>query len=209
MPGLRLPWTNGSMLRLQRGSPGGRPMSAKPRSRAKHIGRRESGTFSLIPHAVQDSANWKRCGGTAIKLLCDLIRQFKGHNNGDLTTCRTVMAKSGWKVPETLHFAALELEHYGLIIRTKQGGLQVGPNLYALTWVPVDDCRGKHDHPPTKTPTGDWKIERPRYRRPQRSEPVRIPQGYVRSPYLAERKRCISVTHSVTADTHGDEQAST
>jgi hypothetical protein len=146
-------------------------MHHKARSRAKHLGRRESGTFSRVPHAVQDSANWKQCGGTAIKLLCDLIRQYNGHNNGDLTTCRTFMAKRGWTVPETLHFAALELEHYGLVFRTKQGGLQIGPNLYALTWMPIDDCSGKLDCSRTKVPTGEWKHDRPRYKRPKRREP--------------------------------------
>lgn len=149
----------------------------KSRSRAKHVGRRESGTFSAIPHAVQDSPNWKKCGGSAIKLLCDLVRQFNGHNNGDLTACRTIMAKRGWSVPETLHFAALELEHYGLISRTKQGGLQIGPNLYALTWLPIHECGGRHDCSPTRVASGAWRQEVPRYKRPKRNatSPVRIP----------------------------------
>lgn len=67
----------------------------KPRSRQKHKGRREGGSFSAIPHAVQDSPNWKRCGGTSIKLLCALVRQYNGFNNGDLCAAESVLEVYG------------------------------------------------------------------------------------------------------------------
>ena len=63
----------------------------KPRDRARHKGRTERGSFTYIPHAVQDSPNWRACGGSAIKLLCDLARQFRGNNNGDLCASMSIL----------------------------------------------------------------------------------------------------------------------
>lgn len=128
----------------------------RQRSRGRHKGRKQSGTFTLIPHAVQDSPNWRRCSGTAIKLLCDLARQYNGKNNGDLCAARSILKPLGWTSPDTLHWALQELRHYGLLKLTRQGGLRA-PNLYALTWYPIDACNGKLNHPSTAVASGDWK----------------------------------------------------
>ncbi len=140
---------------------------AKPFSRKKHKGRRESGNFTLIPHAVQDSQNWRACSGTGIKLLCDLARQYNGSNNGDLGASLAVLAPRGWKSPSTLNHALHELRHYGMVELTRQGGLNM-PSLYAVTWHAIDDCKGKLDCSATMTASGDWKE--------QRSEPFKRPQ---------------------------------
>jgi len=146
------------------------------RDRARHKGRRESGTFVLIPHDVMDSLNWRACGGTAIKLLCDLARQFNGKNNGDLGASLTLLIPRGWSSSETVGNALRELRHYGLILLTRQGGLH-GPSLYALTWKPINDCKGKLDVPATTLPPGDWKepreepFERPKRKRKQNATP--------------------------------------
>lgn len=146
----------------------------KPRSRVKHTGRRQSGTFTLIPHAVQDSANWRQCSGTAIKLLCDLARQFNGRNNGDLCAALTVMEPRGWKHGETVGNALRELRHYGLLFLTRQGGLNK-PSLYALTWLPIDDCGGKLECSPTRIAPGDWKEVRTRFKRPPKKRTPTTP----------------------------------
>lgn len=141
----------------------------RPRSLLRARGRRPTGTFSLIPHDVQDSVNWRQCGGTAIKLLLDLARQYNGHNNGNLVACRSVLGDRGWHAPETLHFAVRELEHYGFLERTKQGGLFVGPNLFALTWHAIDECGGRLPCRATVTASGLWKNPQPKFKRPARS----------------------------------------
>ena len=128
----------------------------KPRSRSRHKGRRDTGYFTLIPHAVQDSPNWHACSGTAIKLLCDLARQYNGSNNGDLGASMTVLKPRGWKSSDTLNNALHELRHFGMIVLTRQGGLNM-PSLYAVTWQAIDDCKGKLDCAATTTPPGDWK----------------------------------------------------
>lgn len=140
----------------------------KPRSRTKFKGRREGGTFTAIPHAVQDSTNWRQCSGTAIKMLCDVARQYNGRNNGDLCAALSVLKPYGWRAPETVWFALRELRHYGLLLLTRQGGLH-GPSLYALTWQAIDSCGGKLEVSSTTTAPGDWKRPREPYKRPARN----------------------------------------
>ena len=128
----------------------------KPRDRAKHKGRKVQGGFTLIPHAVQDSPNWRACGGSAIKLLCDLARQYRGANNGDLCASMSILKPKGWTSPETVTFALRELRHYGLIVQTRQGGLHAA-SLYAVTWHAIDECGGKLDCAATSVPLGNWR----------------------------------------------------
>lgn len=160
----------------------------KQRSRRKHKGRRESGTFLSFPHAVMDSPNWRRCSATAIKLLCDLARQYNGHNNGDLCAALSMLRSRGWSSPETVVNAHRELEHYGLIMLTKQGSL-FGPSLYALTWQPIDECGGKLDTSATKVAPGLWKsnIEE-RFRRPPKNRKSSTDSEVVR--YSIRSDRC-------------------
>jgi hypothetical protein len=85
--------------------------AAKSRSsRLQNKGRAELGSFTAIPHAVQDSANWRACGGSAIKLR-DLARQYRGSNNGDLGASMSILKSRGWTSPETVTFALRELQH--------------------------------------------------------------------------------------------------
>lgn len=137
---------------------------AKRPSRQKLKGRKESGTFTAIPHAVQDSQNWCRCGKNARALLTDIARQYNGKNNGDLCAAVTTMKAYGWKRGETLSNLLRELRHYGLLEMTRQGGLN-RPSLYALTWQPIDECNGKLDCLPRHTASGEWKRTREKYQR--------------------------------------------
>lgn len=134
------------------------------KKRWREKGRKDSGNFSLIPHMVQDSPNWKACGGTAIKLLCDLARQYNGRNNGDLCAARSVLATRGWRSPDTLDRALQELLHYGFITLTRQGGRNLS-NLYGLTWHAIDECDGKLDCSATRVASGDWKLAKPPFKR--------------------------------------------
>lgn len=146
----------------------------KPRSRLKLKGRREGGTFTMIPHAVQDSANWRQCSGTAIKMLCDVARQYNGRNNGDLCGALSLLRKHGWTSPDTVTSALRELRHYGLLLLTRQGGLPLA-SLYALTWQAIDECGGKLDCAPTTVAPGTWKEPRERFKRAPRKRNATTP----------------------------------
>ena len=87
--------------------------------------------------------------GNSIKLLIDLGYQYNGYNNGDLCASLSVLRKRGWNSNQQLAKALKELLERNLIVQTKQGGLNLGPNLYAITWQPIDECNGKLDANPT------------------------------------------------------------
>ena len=135
-------------------------MAASPQKQRQRNGKgdgRENGIFIALPHAVIKSAAWRGLTPKAKVLLIELFIQYNGHNNGNLCAAPKTMAEFGWKGNSTLPAARQELEHSGLIILTKQGGRN-RPNLYAVTWKAINECGGKLEHPPTKTPLGYWRL---------------------------------------------------
>ena len=147
----------------------------KPRGRLKDKGHKLGYTFVALPRPVLDSPNWQRCSGTAIKLLCDLARQYNGHNNGDLCAAMGILRPRGWSSPETVTNAYRELQHYGLIMLTRQGGLHA-PSLYALTWCAIDECKGKLDCSATVVAPGTWKVAATeRFKRPPKNRKPTTP----------------------------------
>jgi hypothetical protein len=127
----------------------------KPRSREKHRGRKESGTFLRIPTDVLASPNFCALTAKAKALLLDIGARYKGFNNGNLASPWTWMKERGWRSKDTLHRALKELLQAGMIEQTRQGGLH-GPSLYAFTWLPIDECKGKLDMAPTRVASGKW-----------------------------------------------------
>lgn len=151
-----------------------RERAMKPRNRSKHKGRSESGTFTMIPHAVQDCPNWRQCSATAIKMLCDVARQYNGRNNGDLCAAMSILKRYGWKHSETILLALRELRHYGFLLLTRQGGLHA-PSLYAVTWHAIDDCGGKLECASTAVAPGHWKEPRDLFKRPPKKRKATTP----------------------------------
>lgn len=111
--------------------------------------------FAGIPKAVMEHPDYKNLPYTAKALLFELIYQYNGHNNGNLAAALTIMkARGAFTSPPTLSAAIKALLDSGLIIKTREGRF-INPGgrcaLYALSWRPVDECQGKHDHQPTTT----------------------------------------------------------
>jgi len=127
------------------------------KNRARATGRREGGTFAAFPHACLDHPKWAQLTPRAKACLIDLYAQFRGKNNGDLVMAWTVMRKRGWKSRSQLLKARNELEDAGWILLTRQGGRN-RCSLYAVTFHPIDECKGKLELPATVTAPGDWKI---------------------------------------------------
>ncbi len=146
------------------------------RTRRKIVGRSDSGGFFALPHAVLDSPNFRMLSAHAVKLLCDLGRQFRGTNNGDLSAAWRLMHARGWRSRDTLCHALAELQHFGLIERTRQGGLHQC-SLYALTWKAIDDCKGKLDCAPTRVPSGKWQQTQATMPKPERKNRAPSPTG--------------------------------
>jgi hypothetical protein len=91
-----------------------------------------------------------------VKLLMDLYAQYNGRNNGDFHCTWSLMEKRGWHSEDTLHRALKGLIGRGWIIRSRQGGKH-RCSLYAVTWLRIDECGGKHDLRATITAPGTWK----------------------------------------------------
>jgi len=118
--------------------------------------RRQHGQYFALPHAVMASTNYIKLSAYAVKLLNDLGLQFNGKNNGDLCATWSMMRMRGWKSASTLYKAINELTAYGFICKSRQGGRHK-PTLYALTWQPIDECKGKLDLKPTTASLGTWR----------------------------------------------------
>lgn len=126
------------------------------RSRAKATGRRESGSYVALPHAVLRHPNFASLSPRATKLLMDLCSVYNGQNNGDMATAWTIMRHRGWRSRDQLFKAQKELLEKAFIVKTRQGGRN-RCNLFAITFWSIDECNGKLDISGTISPPGDWK----------------------------------------------------
>lgn len=106
------------------------------------------GHFS-IPACVLNHPDYIELSYPSKALLIDIGAQYNGRNNGDLQCSRNVMSSRGWTSNATRERALKELIAREWLLLTKQGGMGIGPNLYAITWQPIHECGGKHDFKPT------------------------------------------------------------
>ena len=100
------------------------------------------GAYSALPHVVLDSPAYTGSTIAAKALLCELMRQHNGANNGRFHLAHNWLAKRGWASKSIVEKARDELMARGLIIQTKQGGLFIGPTWFAVTWLPITNYVG-------------------------------------------------------------------
>lgn len=84
-----------------------------------------------------------------MKVLIFIGAQYNGRNNGDLQCSRSVMTSVGFTSDDMCNKGIKELIEREWLVKTKQGGRGIGPNLYTITWQPIHECGGKHDLKPT------------------------------------------------------------
>ena len=112
-------------------------------SYSKSKGRNSKGRFIAIPHSVLDHPDYIRLKGGAIKLLNELVRQYNGKNNGNLTVAYSVLKGRGFNSKDTITKGKNELLEAGLIVLTREGFFS-NPGakcaLYALAWQAIDEC---------------------------------------------------------------------
>lgn len=118
----------------------------------------------MLPHALLKCHDFTSLSGSALKVFLHLATQFNGKNNGDLSATLGDVRASGVRSSSTLTAAIAELLQKNLIICTRAGRfMKPGGRcaLYAMTWMPVDDCNGKElEHPPTTAPLRAISLER-------------------------------------------------
>ena len=122
--------------------PGGRRKMGRMKRRGKR------GQFMQLPYALLDTADYLSLSPSSKQLLIDVFRQYNGHNNGDLSASFTLLQRRGWKSKGTLKRALDQLISRDLLVKTREGWFQGEHSsqcaLYAVTWLGIDECRGKN-----------------------------------------------------------------
>ncbi len=113
-------------------------------------------TFSKLIHVFFQSPEYALLSPRAVKLLIDLYCRFDGKNNGDLSAAWTLMRPVGWSSKDQLAKGIRELLESGWLCVTRQSDRK-RPRLYALTFLPIDDCDGKLDVSPTRIASHTWR----------------------------------------------------
>lgn len=101
-----------------------------------------NGAYTAVPHRVLDSPAFIGASDRAKSLLLALMRQHNGSNNGRFQLTDKWLAKRGWPSAGLNLKARAELIERDLIVQTKWGGLNMGPNWFALTWLPISNFVG-------------------------------------------------------------------
>ena len=89
------------------------------------------------------------------------------------------MKNRGWKSKDTLNKARQELLDVELIMVTRYGDRR-RPHLYALTFLAIDECKGKLDVQPTERPLSLWRAHEPMtLPTPRKTPPTGVPNHAV------------------------------
>lgn len=115
-------------------------MPARKR-KVKH-GEWADGAFDAMPRAVARSAAVRGLSDAAFRLLHTALGQHTGANNGHLCLTLSALSSYGWTSNRKLAAAKSQLLEIGLLIQTRQGGLGIGPSLYALGWLEISRWDG-------------------------------------------------------------------
>ena len=119
------------------------------------------GGVAILPVAVITNHRFYSLNHAAKTLLTYIASQYNGHNNGDLCATLSILKKYGFNSQDTVTRSIKALINNGLIELTRAGGKHWStgtnlPSLYALTWQPIDECKGKLDVKPTIKPAVDF-----------------------------------------------------
>ena len=106
--------------------------------RAKFKGSKFNEPFVGIVRSVFDSPAFIALSPHATNLLLELVSQYQGDNNGNLTVAWTIVSNRGWRSRTTLWRCKDELIQAGFVFVTRKGHFPSTCELLALTWFPLD-----------------------------------------------------------------------
>jgi len=104
------------------------------------------GGYASLPRVFFETAEFRALSPPARSLLIEYCLRFKGRNNGNLEMTEEQFAIAGLGTPTTFRRYNTELINAGWIMVTRQGGLG-RCNLYALTYLHIDNTGIQYDHP--------------------------------------------------------------
>ena len=117
-----------------------------------------------------DSTAFMGASFAARALLSELTRQHTGRNNGHCQLGTGWLRRRGWKSSDMGQRAKVEVIARQLAIRTRLGGLNAGPDLWAVTWLPISDYAGLTEVCVTTYHPGAWHFLNPPVPVPKRDE---------------------------------------
>lgn len=103
---------------------------------------RDGEYFAALPYDVIDSSAFRALSHPARSLLIDLLRQFRGDNNGRLLLTSKVLAPLGWRSVDVITRARDDLIRVGLLHLTVQGRKPSWASWYALTFLSLERLDG-------------------------------------------------------------------
>ena len=114
-----------------------RLLAVEPKGKGRKRPSRIDGPFVALPHSVLKSSGFRSISHTARSLLIDIAVQYTGYNNGALVACESHVQPLGWNSKDTITRNLRVLEEVGLLIKTRQGGIN-RTSLYALAFHNLD-----------------------------------------------------------------------
>lgn len=111
---------------------------AMARAKPRFKGSKYTEPFVGIVRSVFESPAFMALSPHACKLLLELVGQYRGDNNGNLTVAWSVVSKRGWRSRTTLWRCKAELIEAGFVYVTRKGHMPSTCELLALTWFPLD-----------------------------------------------------------------------
>jgi hypothetical protein len=100
------------------------------------------GLYFGVPADVLDSPAFQGASHQARSLLFELMRQHNGGNNGHLHLSAAWLRNRGWKASDVVRRARDNLLDRRLIVLTKKGGRNIGPDRFALAWHDITNLAG-------------------------------------------------------------------
>jgi hypothetical protein len=153
-------------------------------------------SYTPIPHVILDSEAFINAPTRAKALLFDLLRQHNGYNNGHLHLAVQWLKDRGWTSVDQVQKAKNELLEHQLVIKTRLGGLGIGADRYALTWVHISNYSGLEVSARTYE-RGLWALYRSTKGKKKTQRPLRaaeLPSSEKRNGSIAHRSATRIVT---------------
>lgn len=121
-------------------------MDNNTRNKRKNKSQYTPKSYFAFPHDLLDHPDFLSMKWASQALLIHMCRLYNGFNNGDISIPLSVMQKKGWSA-STLADAKKELLRKNWLSQTRQGYKKIC-SLFALSWIPLDDCGDKLDIKP-------------------------------------------------------------
>lgn len=146
-------------------------------TRRRNGGREFPGGYFPLAHAWFNTPEFRQLSAMSKNVFIAAAMQYNGGNNGDISLPLSLLREWACTGNRQRCHAIAELVSAGWLIRSRRGGLRMGPDLFALTVKPVDECidrqtgRSKHELRSGGGLLHLWRGDRAHLREPMQPKP--------------------------------------